>query len=298
MKNEPTISAVLIVKNEEEMLARCLESVKGVDEIIVCDTGSEDMTVEVAKRFTDKVYTDFIWCDSFEKARNHAKRKATSDWILSIDADEYLHDFSKVKEAVKLAEAQGVLAVDVTLISDDAVHQKHKFPRLFKNDPRVFWNGAIHNHLSVIGTDIGNVEITYGYSPAHHKDPDRALRILTKETEAREDAVRELFYLAREYFYRGKYKEAIEIFKKYTDKSRFLAEKADAFLAIARASWAIGDGEGARHYCLQAIQINPNFKEACDFMSKIVWTKHSAQWKRMAETADNSEVLFIRKIEA
>lgn len=298
MKNEPTISAVLIVKNEEEMLARCLESVKGVDEIIVCDTGSEDMTVEVAKRFTDKVYTDFVWCDSFEKARNHAKGKATSDWILSIDADEYLHDFSKVKEAVKLAEAQGVLAVDVTLISDDVVRQKHKFPRLFKNVPQVFWNGAIHNHLSIIGATLGDVQITYGYSPAHHKDPDRALRILTKETQTREDAVRELFYLGREQFYRGKYKEAIETFKKYTSKSRFLAEKADAFLAISRASWAIGDGEGARHYCLEALQINPNFKEAADFMSRIVWPKHSAQWKRMAETADNSEVLFIRKIEA
>ena len=45
------ISAVLIVKNEEKLLARCLESLKGFDEIIVCDTGSTDKTIEIAKKY-------------------------------------------------------------------------------------------------------------------------------------------------------------------------------------------------------------------------------------------------------
>jgi glycosyltransferase involved in cell wall biosynthesis len=288
-----TISAVLIVKNEEDLLARCLESVKDADEIIVCDTGSEDMTVEVAKRFTDKVYTDFKWCDSFEKARNHAKAKANSDWILSIDADEFCHDFSKVREAVAQAEKTGVCAINVHLTSDDAVQQKHIFPRLFRNIPEVMWQGAIHNYLNVRGEDLGNVHITYGYSPAHLKDLDRALRILTKEAQ-KPDAVRELFYLGREQSFRGRHKEALATFKKYCERSVFAAEKADALLSMARSYWAISDGEAARDACLQAIKINPHFKEATHFMSQLVWPKHKDIWLKMSELGTNEEVLFKR----
>jgi glycosyltransferase involved in cell wall biosynthesis len=283
------------VKNEEEMLGACLESVKGVDAIFISDTGSTDNTVEVAKKFTDKVWTEDIWHDSFCDARNFIKAKATTDWILSIDGDEHLHDFAKVVEAVRLAEQQKVLAVDVTLISDDDVKQEHFFPRLFKNVPEVYWNGAIHNHLSVIGTKLGDVKITYGYSPAHMKDPDRALRILTKES-AKEGGVRETFYLGRELFYRGKWQEAIDAMQRYVERSRFLAEKADAYLVMARAYWNTKRGEEARDACLQAIKINPHFQEACDFMAQLVWPHHAQQWKNMASTATNEDVLFKRKV--
>lgn len=290
---KPTIAAVLIVKNESEVLDRCLASVKGVDEIIVCDTGSEDNTIEIAKKYTDKVFTDFVWCDNFAKARNHARNKTTCDWILSIDADEFLWDFSEVERAVALAEEKQALAVDITLVAEDN-GQEHFFPRLFKNYPQVWWEGAIHNHLSVIGERLGNVRITFGYSPAHHKDPDRAFRILSREVETRPDAIRETFYLGREYWYRQDYEKCLIEMGKYVQRSRYLAEKADAFLIMARCYWQLKMGDDARDACAQALIINPNFREACLFMGDLVWPKHSAQWKRMAETADNSDVLFKR----
>jgi glycosyltransferase involved in cell wall biosynthesis len=84
------ISVVMIAKNEEAVLGRCLESVKDADEIIICDTGSTDSTIEVARRYTDKVFSDYTWEDHFAKARNHAKEKATGDWILFTDADCWL----------------------------------------------------------------------------------------------------------------------------------------------------------------------------------------------------------------
>ena len=169
----------------------------------------------------------------------------------------------------------------------------HYFPRLFKNVPEVEWRGAIHNHLSELGTRLGDVRITYGYSPAHRLDPDRTLRILEKECQNPE-RVREMFYLAREYYYRGYMDKSLLMFGKYVQKSVFLAEKAEAFLTMSKIYWDLKMGEDAKDACLQAIKINPHFKEAVTFMSQIVWPKHQAQWIRMAETASNEEVLFVR----
>ena len=84
----PTISVCLIVKNEEEFLPQCLESIKDVvDEIIVVDTGSTDRTVEIAKSFGAKVY-HHAWENDFSKHRNQSIGYASSDWIFILDADE------------------------------------------------------------------------------------------------------------------------------------------------------------------------------------------------------------------
>lgn len=286
------ISVVLIVKNEETMLARCLESVRDADEIIVCDTGSTDNTVEIAKKYTDKVFTDFTWCDDFAKARNHAKSKATGDWILSIDADEYCHDFSKVREAVE----SEVDAINVKMIMENVTpHSFFYFSRLFKNIPEVYWVGAIHNCLNITGQKDSEVEITFGWSPAHDLDPDRALRILKKEVDEKGDtAPREMYYLGREYWYKQMYSECTATLGKYVQIAHWDAEKADAFLIMARAYSTQGLDDDARDACLQAIKINPEFKEALLFMAAIVPDQHSSQWQRMAGTANNTNILFQR----
>ena len=73
------ISLCMIVKNEERVLARCLNSaLRAVDEIITVDTGSTDKTKEIAARYSDKVF-DFEWCDDFSAARNFAFSKAERD---------------------------------------------------------------------------------------------------------------------------------------------------------------------------------------------------------------------------
>lgn len=85
-----TISLCMIVKNEQDVLSRCLLSAADlVDEIIIVDTGSTDATKEVAKNFTDKIY-DFIWCDDFSKARNFSFSKATCDYVMWLDADDVI----------------------------------------------------------------------------------------------------------------------------------------------------------------------------------------------------------------
>jgi len=94
------LSACLIVKNEEKNLAQTLPTLsQGVDEVIVVDTGSSDGTVALAKKFGAKVY-HFAWIDDFSAARNESLKYATGDWILWIDADEFisLEDLRALRE--------------------------------------------------------------------------------------------------------------------------------------------------------------------------------------------------------
>lgn len=81
------ISVVLIVKNEEKRIKQCLESVKFADEIIVVDDGSIDSTVQIAKKYTSKIYSH-VSKGFVEAARDFGLEKATGEWILLLDADE------------------------------------------------------------------------------------------------------------------------------------------------------------------------------------------------------------------
>ncbi|MDR1840660.1 MAG: glycosyltransferase [Holophagales bacterium] len=101
------ISLAMIVKNEEGMLAHCLESVKAlVDEIIVVDTGSTDKTIDIAREFGARVYP-FKWCDDFSAARNESLKYCKGDWVLILDADEAIDalDHEKIKNACQRPQA-------------------------------------------------------------------------------------------------------------------------------------------------------------------------------------------------
>jgi len=80
------ISAVVITHNEEGNIKDCLQSISWVEEIIVIDAYSDDSTVEMSRKFTDKVYLRKF--DNFSAQKNYGLSKASFDWILSIDADE------------------------------------------------------------------------------------------------------------------------------------------------------------------------------------------------------------------
>ena len=80
------VSALVITLNEEENIRQCLESVAWADEIVVVDALSEDRTVEISRRFTDKVFLN-PW-PGFAAQRNFGLERATGDWILILDADE------------------------------------------------------------------------------------------------------------------------------------------------------------------------------------------------------------------
>lgn len=105
-----TISLCMIVKNEENTIARCLMSIRSlVDEMIVVDTGSADRTKEIALAYGAKVY-DFPWTNNFSEARNYGLSKASGKWILILDADEVisLKDHEVLKRLIKSSRYQKI----------------------------------------------------------------------------------------------------------------------------------------------------------------------------------------------
>ena len=287
------ISVAMIVKNEEVLLERALTSLNGVDEIIICDTGSEDNTIAIAKKFTDKVFTDYKWNDSFAEARNHSLDKCTGDWILIIDADEYLAEgaITLIREKIKSVRGK--------CINFKCKGEKgsgyHFMPRLFKTGLGIKYKGVAHNYLTATADESwDDLILYYGYSPAHEKDPDRTLRILLKAVKANPELLREKFYLAREYLYRKDYISAIYWYEEYINKSVFLSERSEAYYQLGRCYWNINKGDKARLNVLHALEINANFKDALIFMAEMSWPQNAKVWRKFAEFADNSNVLFVR----
>ena len=147
-----TISVCMIVKNEEKVLARCLDSLAGLwEELIIVDTGSSDKTKEIASQYTDKVY-DFVWTGSFSDARNFSFSKASCDYIYSADADEELDEenrtkFLQLKNA--LSDNQEIEIVQMyygNQLSQDSIYNfdKEYRPKLYKRLRKFVWHEPIH----------------------------------------------------------------------------------------------------------------------------------------------------------
>lgn len=290
------LSVAMIVKNEESCLATALNSIRKADEIIVVDTGSKDGTIDIAKRYTDKVYSgkEYLWRDDFSFSRNQSIEKCSGDWILIIDADEFVDpDFIiKARDEISKLTDEDALLIKVTAKSNR--NKYHYSIRLFKNTGEIKYMGRAHNYLTGY-KKAKKVDLTliYGYSNAHTLDPDRTLRILTKAIKDNPDLKRERFYLAREYFYRQNWDEAIRHYLEYIAGSKKPYEKSDACIMIARCYNSINDTERAKEFVLRAISINKEFKEAYRFMSELDPDNRS-EWLEKERLSTNENVLFIR----
>lgn len=146
-----TVSLCMIVKDEEEMLPRCLAAAApAVDEIVVVDTGSSDRTIEIARSFGARVI-ERAWTGDFSAARNVAFDAATCDWMLVLDADEVLvaEDVSVLRELLGKTwrEAFYVTEINYTGELDDGTSTAHTTLRLFRNRPHHRYSGRLHEQI-------------------------------------------------------------------------------------------------------------------------------------------------------
>ena len=288
-----TIGAVLIVKNEEAMLDRCLQSLVSLDEIVVLDTGSNDKTCEIARKYTNHVYeNEYKWNDSFAEARNNALGRSTADYVLSIDADEYLEPGGIEKIRKVISDNPDIITFDI-ILKDEKSGSTHRFPRLFKRVPEIHWEGAIHNHLNKLGQIATDIMITYGVSPAHQNDPDRAMRILSNFVADNPRCKREKFYLAREHMYRGQWQSAIDWYETYLLVADFSQEIAEALYQCAIAYKNLGNYERARKRCIESIYINSDYSRPIELLAYLSGPINKDRWLEFSETAKNRNVLFV-----
>ena len=146
-----SISVIIITLNESLKIEACLDSVKWTDEIIVIDSGSTDNTVEICKKYTDKVYeTDW---PGFGPQKNRALSYASCDWVLSIDADEVVTP--ELKEEIQSALLNETFEIyDIPRLSSFCGRDLHYggwrpdyVTRLFKNGSASFSNDSVHERL-------------------------------------------------------------------------------------------------------------------------------------------------------
>ncbi|QPQ37332.1 glycosyltransferase family 2 protein [Lysinibacillus sp. JNUCC-52] len=238
-KDKATVSLCMIVKNEEQVLARCLSSVQQlVDEIIIVDTGSSDRTKDIAGQFTNHVY-EFAWEDDFSKARNYSFSKATKDYILWLDADDILQE-SERQRFLSLTKELSSKEVDSVMMDYHLAFDQNGEPtyslkrnRLVKRSCNFTWVGAVHEYLAVHGNIIQpNIAIT------HRKEKpytDRNIKIYKqREVLGKEFSARDLFYYGNELKDHAMYEEAIEKYKQFLlTKQGWIEDEIAACLHIA-----------------------------------------------------------------
>jgi glycosyltransferase involved in cell wall biosynthesis len=264
-----TISLCMIVKNEESVIARCLNSVKDiVDEIIIIDTGSTDNTKEIVKGFTNKIY-DFNWINDFSAARNYSYSKATMDFILWLDADDVVLKEDRIK--FKHLKQNFDLMVDIVMMKYNVgfdAQGKATFSyfreRLSKRSGNYSWFEPVHEYLQLSGKII-NVDICITHKKIYTAVPGRNLDIYKKiVSQGKELTPRGLYYFARELKDNGRYDDAIVYFNKFLDSEKgWLEDNITACSELAKCYSVNNDSKNSLKVMLRSLEYDTPRAELC-----------------------------------
>lgn len=214
-----TISLCMIVKNEEDTLARCLESVKDImDEIIIVDTGSTDKTKEIAGKYTDHIY-DFEWIDDFSAARNFSFSKAAKEYVMWLDADDIILESDRyrlIKFKRNFEADADTIIMRYDLTSKGAVTASFYRERIVKRSCGFQWQDPVHEYILVSGS---YQQIDIAITHMKEQDPTgRNLEILEKYiAKGNILSKRNWFYYARELFQAGELEKAAIYYQKFLD---------------------------------------------------------------------------------
>lgn len=151
MDNLSDLSIIIITKNEEKDIEKCLKSVSFANEIIILDSGSTDNTVNICKKYTAKIH-DTDW-PGFGIQKNRALDLTTKSWVLSLDADEWLTDNLKaeIKQIIELNKNIAYFIPRSSIYCGKEIKHGHwgndRVLRLFKKNQAKFTNDIVHEKL-------------------------------------------------------------------------------------------------------------------------------------------------------
>lgn len=291
MKRRVSLSLCMIVKDEAKTLWRCLNSVKSfISEIIIVDTGSKDETKEIASNFNAKIY-DFKWINDFSAARNFAFSKATSDYIMWLDGDDYINDDNILKIKLLLEnmdDCYDYVSAEYILARNDygKVTTSLRRNRIVKRNRRFIWIGNVHEYLEVYGKGLeGNFAIEHGKIKEY---TDRNLQIFKDmEKNNKKFTPRDMYYYANELFDNKYYNEAINKYRKFIDsKQGWIEDVKSAYLRIINSLNIIDNKDKIPDIAFESFKIDtPTAEIACNlgnyYMEKKSF-KQAAFWYRAA----------------
>lgn len=270
-KQPQTLSLCMIVKNEERFLPDCLESVKDiVDQIVIVDTGSEDNTVEIAKRYGAEVHY-FKWCDDFSAARNESIKYATGDWILWMDADERLlpESIPEFKNLMKFESKPVIYKIHIYNIKKNGKNYSlSNAHRLFNNYKRISFSGRIHEQISPSVAKLKGVERDSNIS-LHHigysLEGEKAEEKVKRNQKLLEKMVREFpnnayahYTLAQHYGMLDKPEKALVHYHKAYNLKQFEADMTASLLNIMSGNLLkLNKVEEALEYTKKSTSLKP-----------------------------------------
>ncbi|NFF64929.1 glycosyltransferase family 2 protein [Clostridium sporogenes] len=267
------LSIAMMVKNESKYLDKCLSSLKPVleavsSELIIVDTGSTDNTVEIAKKYTDKLYFR-NWNNDFSDMRNITINYCSGEWIFIIDGDEVLQEPQSIIDALtlKLDKEYNTLFIRVKSLHSEYDLNSYSIltsPRIFKNDGSFKYEGKVHNQpVHKEPNLLLNSEILhYGYVT---NDPElmerkfkRTASILKSELEKEPNNIYYLYQLGKSYYLHKDLLQSIEQYEKaykVLDKKKLKKNFGQLYMPFALAYSTNKQYKEAIKICKEGIKL-------------------------------------------
>ncbi|MEW9700326.1 glycosyltransferase [Paenibacillus sp. SI8] len=301
--NKPLISLCMIVKNEQDVIARCLQSVKeAADEWIVIDTGSTDRTIDIARSEGASIHIR-PWRHDFAAARNESIDLATGEWILVLDADESLEEGQgkQLRQIVENApDTEGFFVRIVNYIGSETNNSGassiSSSLRLFRNKPAYRYVGRIHEQIvqPILSANpsaqllYSNIQLNHGgYLPEIVQKKNkikRNMELLQQELAYTDNESFHRYNLGVEYMRVGDYAKALEQFRlsRTVVDWRMTSFGHVVILRETNCLQALGLWEDAIELCSEASDALLDFPDLFLTIGRIHY--HQRQWEQ-AETA-------------
>ena len=288
------LSLCMIVRNEEDVLERCLNSVNSfIDEIIIVDTGSTDNTKNIARKFTQNIY-DFTWIDDFSAARNFSFSKASGDYIMWLDADDIITPLNanKINSLKNTYDPK----VDIFMFKYNVAFDKNNSPtftyyreRIIRNSSKYKWESPIHEVIPLEG-ELMYCDISVEHKKLKASSPKRNLNIFNKMiSEGKTLDARQQFYYGRELFYNNEVDLAITTLEEFLNRNDgWFENKIDACKLLGELYFKKSDNENALNSLFKSFKFDEPRSNICCDIGKIFFNqkdyKNAIFWYELASS--------------
>ena len=287
-EDKMTLGLCMIVKDEQEVLEKCFESVAGVfDEVVIVDTGSKDHTREIAQKYAD-VTAAYRWKNDFSAARNYSFSLSSADYVMWLDADDILLPEDKTALLDLKKRLDGKTDVYMLLYragGKDNPSLLYYRERILKRSGGFFWQGAVHEAIVPHGViEYSDIAVTHE-KPAGRKATCRNLCILARSfADGKMPDERQKFYFARELSDNGLYDTAASAFEWFLQGDGWSENKISACRDLAHCYKVAGKRRKRLQALLKSFEYAPPRPEICcdlgeyffevaDYPQAIFWYK-------------------------